>query len=96
VEATEDPEEKKKLNSNAYAENLLLEKYFSNTLRHSGMKWSDEKVKEQEEKASLWKRPHTSGMYQVITFIDLKTAWALILGILALIWVPQLFRKKTV
>ena len=56
VEATDDPEEKKKLNSNAYAENLLLEKYFGNTLRHSEMGWSDEKVKHQQEKASLWKR----------------------------------------
>ena len=96
AEEVENPEEKNRLGIEAYAENLVLEKYFGNTLRHSGMAWADEKVKHQQEKALLGKRSYTSGMYHVITFIDLKTVWTLIPGILVLIWGPILLRKKRV
>ena len=94
AEEAEDPEENIRLNSKAYAENLLLEKYFGNTLRHSGKGWSDERVKEQEEKASLWKKEYTSNVGRVITFIDLKTAWAFILGVIALAWAPVFLSRK--
>ncbi len=96
AEEVEDADKRAKLFNKAYRENMVLEKYFPVTLEHYGLGWPEEKSVYVKSEAESWGKEYTSEVGLLITFIDLKTIWALILGILALVWVPQLFRKKTV
>jgi hypothetical protein len=43
---TDDPDEKIRVSNAALRENLLIEKYFGDTLKHSGLMWSEDRVEE--------------------------------------------------
>lgn len=69
----------------SYKENLILEKYFSQTLAHSPYKWGEEIVKDIEakvDKTSPYKSPVGS---RFLLFRDEKTTWLAIASILILL-----------
>jgi VanZ family protein len=67
-----------KLYNESYRENLILEKYFRNTLMHSGLTWSHDKLAELSKAALLWKNAYRSEVGDIITAFSLRTAWILI------------------
>ncbi|GBD96741.1 MAG TPA: VanZ family protein [Nitrospirae bacterium] len=89
---TNDPGKKIKISNIAYRENLLLETYFKNTLKHSGSAWSGKITRDLQETASLWKGDYTSDTGKIITSFSLKTAWLYIVTALAAIWISAEFR----
>lgn len=93
-EETVDQDEKVELFNKAYRENFILEKYFGFTLKHSEMVLSDEKVRYLHDQSLSSEKEYVSIVGRIITSVDLKAAWLLILGILTLVWVPLLLRKK--
>jgi len=76
----------------AFKENLLIEKYFKNTLKHSGFVLPDEKVNALRRTTYLWEGKYVSKPYSfMITSFSLKTAWVVIIILLITIWAA--FRK---
>jgi VanZ family protein len=92
---TDDLEKKIKISNVAFRENLLIEKYFGNTLKHSGLMWSDDKVKELKKTASLWEGNYISRTGRIITFFTLKTAWVIIFITLITVWtLGELLKRR--
>ena len=91
---TDDPGEKIETANIVYRENLLLESYFKNTLKHSGSALPGKKIKDLRETVSLWKGDYTSGAGKIITSFSLKTAWLYIVGLLVAIWTSAAYWKR--
>ena len=86
---------KAELANTAFRENLIAEKYFGNTLRHSGLVWPDQIAKELKEEAALRKEDyisHAGG--DLITSFSLSAAWTVILPALIFIWIAGRFWKS--
>lgn len=78
----------------AFRENLIAEKYFGNTLRHSELVWPDQRVKELREKASLRKEDYISHAgSEIITSFSLSAALTAIIAALILSWISGWFWK---
>ena len=89
---TDDPAKKIETANIVYRENLLLERYFKNTLKYSGSVRPGEEIKDLQETASLWKGGYTSGAGKIITSFSLKTVWIYIVTALAAIWLFAAYR----
>ncbi|MBI5676331.1 MAG: VanZ family protein [Nitrospirae bacterium] len=85
---------KPELANTSFRENLIAEKYFSNTLRHSELAWPDQTVKELKEAASSWKEDYISNAGKIITSFSLSAAWTAIVAALVLIWIAGWFWKR--
>ncbi len=95
VAKTDEPDKKIRMNSIAFRENLLIEKYFGNTLKHSEFLWSDKKIKDLEKTASLWKGDYISKAgSRIITSFSLKEALLAIFIILIMVWISGRGWKK--
>jgi VanZ family protein len=94
AEAESDPQKRAKLFNKAYRENVLLEKHFPVTLEQAGLEWQDKKTLYVRSGAGPWKKEYKSKAGLLITFIDLKTSWALILCVLSLAWAIVFIRGK--
>lgn len=94
LEDTNVPFEKIRRSNIAFRENLLVEKYFSNTLKHSMYAWSDEEVEELQETASLWKGDYKSTVGRILTLFSLKWILAVIFITLVIVWVSAEFWKR--
>ncbi len=82
------------LANTAFRENLIAEKYFGNTLRHSGLAWPDQIVNELKEKASLSKEDYISNAgSEIITSFSLNAAWTAIVAALIVVWIAGWFWK---
>ncbi|MDP3298225.1 MAG: VanZ family protein [Thermodesulfovibrionia bacterium] len=79
----------------ALKENLILERYFWNTLMYSGHVLPDELVSDLKKTASLWKEDYVSKTGRlVITSFNLRSIWMTILTILAAVWLSGMFWKR--
>lgn len=79
----------------AFKENQIVEKYFTNTLKNSGLIWPSHRLESLGETDSLKRESYTSRTGRIITFISLKTALILIVITLVVIWVSgALFIQK--
>lgn len=94
LEDTNVPFEKIRRSNIAFRENLLVEKYFSNTLKHSMYAWSDEEVEELKTTASLWKGDYKSRAGKMLTLFSLKGILAVIFITLVIVWVSAEFWKR--
>lgn len=94
LEDTNVPFEKIRRSNIAFRENLLVEKYFSNTLKHSMYAWSDEEVEELKTTASLWKGDYKSRAGKMLTLFSLKGILAVIFITLVIVWVSTEFWKR--
>jgi hypothetical protein len=81
---TEKLDEKIEESNISLKENLILEKYFKNTLKYSNLSWSDKRVNELKNFAYLAKKDYVSEVGSMITFLSLKTIWLMILIVLFL------------
>lgn len=88
-----DQNQKKFFSNTAYRENLILEKFYRNTLKHSGFGWSAERIHDLAGTASLWQGIYESRAGNIITLFSLRTAWILISLSLLTMW--MLCRKWT-
>lgn len=77
----------------ALFENLLLEKYFTNTLKISGLKWTDDKIEELKVSEYSLEGSYRSEIGKMITAFSLTEVWILI--ILSILTVRMLGRKWT-
>ncbi len=80
----------------AFKENLILEKYFGRTLRYFNAAWSREK-RDYFKDSRHWLRKDYASLKgkRMITSFSLKTAWFLIIVILAAVWTAaELWRKR--
>ncbi len=93
---TNNPDGKIEKSHIAYREHLIIEKYFKNTLKHSELGWSDQKIKDLQKTASLWKEDYTSKVDKIITSFTLKTGQAVILITLIIVWVGGEFWKRRI
>ena len=85
---------KTELANTAFRENLIAEKYFGNTLRHSGLAWPDQMVKELKDEASLWKEDYISNAgSEIVTSFSLSEAWTAIAAALIMVWIAGWFWK---
>lgn len=85
---------KPELANTAFRENLIAEKYFSNTLRHSELAWPDQTVKELKEAASSWKEDYISNAgSKIITSFSLSAALTAIVAALIVVWISGWFWK---
>ncbi|MDH4219747.1 MAG: VanZ family protein [Candidatus Aminicenantes bacterium] len=91
------PEVKKENLFIAYKENLILEKYFGQTLQKSRYKWpqrTKEQVKAKTYKTSFYKSPVSATTYFPL---DEKVRWAIVVGIAMLLFIFNIWfsrRKK--
>jgi hypothetical protein len=91
------PEVKKENLFIAYKENLILEKYFIQTLQKSRYKWPQrikEQVKAKTYKTSFYKSPVSATTYFPL---DEKVRWAIVVGIAILLFIFNIWfsrRKK--
>lgn len=71
----------------AFSENMILKKYFNNTLKHSGFRWARGKEAELQQAFALQQVPHISTAGRiVITSFTLKQGWTAIFLILVFVW----------
>ena len=96
LEKKGDPDEHIRKSNVAFRENVLLEAYFGNTLKHSGSVWSEKKAHGFEQTASLWKGDYISNAGQIITSFNLKTAWSCIVIMLVVVWASGEFYKRRI
>jgi len=78
ISKTDGRYETRKLYDESYRENIILMKYFRNTLTHSVFTWSDDRAVEVSEAALLWTKDYRSEVGDIITAFSLRTAWILI------------------
>jgi hypothetical protein len=72
----------------ALKENLILERYFGNTLDHSGLQIPDDIYHELTGLSSFWREDYSSNAgAQLITSFGLQTVWIVITFSLGLVWV---------
>ena len=81
------PEERIEISSIIYRENLIMEKYFKNTLKHSKPGWSEKEIAGLQKTASLWKNDYISNAgRKTVTSFRLETAWTAIAAALIILW----------
>ena len=73
---------------------MLIEKYFTNILKHSELGLSDKKIKDLQKAASLWEENYTSKTGKMISSFSMKTAWLLIVVILVIVWTSGKLWKR--
>lgn len=78
----------------AFKENLILERYFSNTLSHSGFTLPDEIIKELMKKASPNNEIYISKVGKLITALDLTKAWSVIFITIIVLWTGGSLYKR--
>jgi hypothetical protein len=71
----------------AYRSNLILEKYFFNTLRYAGLTWPDQKAAELRISLPAWEKNYTTGSSGMITAFSLRSALTAILILAACAWI---------
>ena len=77
-----------------FRENLIIEKYFRNTVKHSGLAWPGEKVNNLKKTALLQNEDYISNAGQLITAFTQKTALIIIFIVLIVVWTAlQLWGK---
>jgi hypothetical protein len=78
----------------AFKENLLLERYFGNTLKHANLKWTDKELSHLRDE-DLLKIEYLSKVGTLITFFSIKTVWVLTFFLLFFIWTfAQIWKKR--
>jgi hypothetical protein len=90
----ENSEEKIESSNIAFRENLLVEKHFGNTLKHTNFVWSDKEAGHLKEAASLWTEDYSSGAGDIITAFSLKGAWLFITAMLVVVWISAEIWKR--
>lgn len=91
AQKTEDKDIKKKFFFRAYKENLILEKYFGQTLQNASIKWGKDQSKQVEsyiDKSSWYSSPSSFGLF--LSFSE-KTMWTAIIGFLFILALFNLF-----
>lgn len=78
----------------ALKENLILERYFKNTLRHAGYTMSDDTLKELKKQALINDEMYASSVGMLITAFNQKTAWTIILITIIGLWAGATFYKR--
>lgn len=78
----------------AFKENLILERYFSNTLSYSGYTLPDEIIAELRENASPGDKIYISRVGNLITIFNLRTAWSVILITIIALWTGGSIYKR--
>ncbi len=79
----------------AFKENLILERYFSNTLRHSGLSMSDEIKESLREKAySNNDEIYISRAGMLITTFNIRRAWSVIFITIIILWIGGSLYKR--
>jgi len=68
----------------AFKENLILEKYFGQTLKKSSYAWDEEKRKQVEASVDR-NRPYKSPVSRGVIHVQEKTIWFFILGVLGML-----------
>jgi Ca2+/Na+ antiporter len=95
IEQIKDPTEKIKKGNTTFRENVILEQYFGNTLQHSGLVWPDEKIKDLERTAFLWKEPYISRTGKIVTLFGFKAALTVIVLLLIAVQVSgKMWRNR--
>ncbi len=79
--------EKSEAATRAFAENLILNKYFGNTLKQSGLTWSSDKEDKVRNAASAWKDNYSSTTGTFIISFSQKTARMVLLLALFAVWI---------
>jgi len=83
--STFDLDEKKKFHFIAYKENLILKKYFSNSIEKSVYKWDQDTLKELDasiDKNKTYKSPVSANLF---TSFSERTVWIFILALISLL-----------
>ncbi len=80
------PDKKIQISSVVYKENLLVEKYFAQTLKQFGYKWPEEKTEGLKRTAAQWQGDYISKIGTLTTSFNLKTAWIVIVIALLILW----------
>jgi len=75
----------------AIRENMLVEKYFRNTLKHSIFAWPESRVLELKASESLGIRKYDRTVGKLITSFRLKTAWVTLVSVIVALWI---FEKR--
>jgi len=79
----------------AFAENLLLNKYFSETLMQSGLTWSPERENKVQNAASQWQKDYVSNTGKLITSFSRKTARIVLFLALFAVWIAgEIWKRK--
>jgi VanZ family protein len=91
---THNLDEKIWLSKVAFKENLLIKKYFGNTLKHSGFKWPDERVETLKKTSSSWSQDYISKAGNIITSFSLHTGWLVIIITLIIVWTSGELLKR--
>ena len=79
----------------AFAENLLLSGYFSETLMQSGLTWSPERENKVQNAASQWQKDYVSNTGKLITSFSRKTARMVLLLALFAVWISgEIWKRK--
>lgn len=95
LEETEDENKKIKMRNASFRENLILERYFGNTLKHSRFNWPEEKTRDLKKAISLWEEEYTSKAgLNFITFFSQKEALLVIFFALIAVWISGTVWKR--
>jgi len=96
LKGTHNQDKRTRISKIVLSENLLVEKYFGNTLEYSGFAWPGEKVKQLKNSASLQPADYISKTgFRIITAFSLKTALVVIFIALIAVWVlGWIWRKR--
>jgi hypothetical protein len=86
-EVSESAVDASELSNTAMKENLIVVRYFENTLKNSVFVWPESKISDLKKTASSWNGHYTSGVGRLITSFSLKTAWLLIISALTVVWI---------
>jgi len=90
-----DMNDKSKFANAALKEDLLINKYFKNTLLNSGLKWPQSNIDSINKAALEWNEIYITNTGRMITFFDLNTARAAMLIILFIVWIGgEIWKRK--
>ncbi len=79
----------------AFAENLLLNKYFNETLKQSGLTWSSDRENIVRNAASDWQKNYVSHTGKLITSFSQETARMVLLLALFAVWIGgEIWKRK--
>jgi hypothetical membrane protein len=95
INETESLYRKTELANIAFRENLIAERYFGNTLRHSGLVLPEQIMRELREKALLWREDYTSSAGgELITSFSKRMALGTVAVALILVWLTGRYWKR--
>jgi hypothetical protein len=91
----EDTRNKSELANTVLIENLITEKYFSNTFHHSHLEWNPGDLESLKKSASQWKEEYISSTGRLVTIVDLNSSRAAILITLFITWIGgEIWKRK--